>query len=86
VLGSFPLILVEQRVPVGPEQHYLIVHPCYKSLVLILTWHDLHFVVPCIISARAEEPFLRLVPDPRMDGEWPVLISGHILPEHLYLL
>jgi hypothetical protein len=46
----------------------------------------LHFVVPCIISARAEEPFLRLVPDPRMDGEWPVLISGHILPEHMYLL
>lgn len=48
--------------------------------------HNLHCAVPGVISARTEKSFLRLVPDFRMDGEWPLLISGHILSQHLYIL
>jgi len=61
-------------------------HCCFLTFSYILTWHDLHFAVPSAISARAKESFLWLVPDPRMDGEWPLLIFGHILPQPLHIL
>lgn len=84
VLTSLPVIslgVFEQDVP--SDVCLEVIVSLYHLHIQNKTLPKLHifasvFIVPCIVSTRPQEPVLRLVQDPRMDGEWSLRIHSHL--------